>query len=120
MILSEIDKKGRKDKTILTNKNENDKIVEENKTRKRVVIYARVSSPKQKDDLERQIELLKESVEKNKEQLIKIYKDIGSGMNDKRKGLQRMIKDCLKKPKRIDNVLIMFGDKLTRFRMNDL
>ena len=41
-----------------------------------------------------------------------------SGMNDKRKGLQRLIRDCMKKPNRIDKVIITFGDRLARFGTN--
>ena len=43
--------------------------------RKKVVIYARVPNPKQKGDLERQIELLKGYVEEEKAELVQVYKD---------------------------------------------
>ena len=39
-------------------------------------------------------------------------------MNDKRKGLHRMLRECLKKPRRIDKVVITFGDRLARFGTN--
>ena len=99
-------------------KNENENELKTIERKKQIVIYARVSSSKQKEDLGRQIELLQDCIEEQKEVLVQVYKDIGSGMNDKRKGLQRLIRDCLKKPRRIDKVIITFGDRLTRFGTN--
>ena len=60
-----------------------------------VGIYARVSQPIQKanGDLERQVQVLKEyainsGVEKEK---ISVFTDVGSGLNDRRKGLWKMM-----------------------------
>ncbi|MHA1394369.1 MAG: recombinase family protein, partial [Promethearchaeota archaeon] len=50
-------------------------------------IYARVSSHKQKEDLKRQIDYLYSIAQDDGWNDIKIYKDIGSGLNDKRKSL---------------------------------
>ncbi len=119
--LSEIVNRGRLEKDEKEKINTKDEEQEEKETEvkkvRSVVIYARVSSPKQKEDLERQIELLKGYIDKN-EELLQVYKDIGSGMNDRRKGLQRLLKDCLKRPTRIDKVIITFGDRLARFGTN--
>lgn len=61
-----------------------------------IICYCRVSSAKQKDDLERQIEFMREQYPSSE-----IVKDIGSGLNFKRKGLQSLL------------VRLMRGDKLT-------
>ncbi len=62
-------------------------------TKINVVVYARVSSSKQREDLNRQIILL-ENYARNKDwNIIKIYSDIGSGLNDNRKNLLKMVRD---------------------------
>jgi predicted site-specific integrase-resolvase len=61
-----------------------------------LVCYCRVSSPKQRDDLQRQVEFMQERYPN-----AQIVKDIGSGLNFKRKGLQSLL------------VRFMQGDKLT-------
>lgn len=61
----------------VNNKKINDKIYE-----KHNIIYARVSSLQQKDDLERQIELLKKHYP-----TYELVTDIGSGIKMNRKGL---------------------------------
>ncbi len=123
--LTEIVRKGKIEKKeykkITLNEANEEKPKQERKgsvRKKQVVIYASVSTTRQKEDLERQIELLQGCIEEQQEELLQVYKDIGSGMNDKRKGLQRMIRDCLKKPRRIDKVIITFGDRLARFGTN--
>lgn len=59
-------------------------------------IYGRVSSHKQKkrDDLSRQIEVMKDFAQEKKQKIYKEYKDIGSGLNTRRKGLWRLIRDA--------------------------
>ncbi len=52
-------------------------------------IYCRVSSGKQKDDLQRQIETMQEAYPG-----FRVYKDVASGLNYKRKGLQRLLGHC--------------------------
>jgi len=65
-------------------------------TRATVICYCRVSSTKQRDDLQRQIDFMRERYPE-----AEIIKDIGSGLNFKRKGLQALL------------VRLMRGDKLT-------
>lgn len=60
------------------------------------ICYCRVSSTKQRDDLQRQVEFMRERYPD-----AEIIKDIGSGLNFKRKGLQALL------------VRLMRGDKLT-------
>ena len=55
------------------------------------VCYCRVSSYKQRDDLERQVEFMQE-----KQPEAKIVKDIGNGLNFKRKGLQAILERAMR------------------------
>jgi len=80
---------------------------------KKDVIYARVSSHEQKTkgDLDRQAMFLVE----NAKDLINplILKEVGSGLNDKRKKLQELIRMvCQGKVRR---VFVTYKDRLTRF-----
>ena len=61
-----------------------------------LICYCRVSSTKQRDDLTRQVEFMRQQYPN-----AEIVKDIGSGLNFKRKGLQALL------------VRLMRGDKLT-------
>lgn len=79
-------------------------------------IYARVSTVKQKDNLERQIDHLKIfAVDHNPKNLI-VKSDIGSGLNDNRKELNQLIN--LVQSDKIDRIFIMYKDRLTRFGFN--
>ncbi len=62
------------------------------KKRKRVVLrYVRVSATKQKKELVNQRQKIESYAEERGWQLKKIFADIASGMNDQRKGLQRLL-----------------------------
>jgi putative resolvase len=82
--------------------------------KKKLAIYARVSSneQKQKGDLERQINFVKENLDEEF-LLVDTLSDVGSGLNDKRKGLHKLMK--LAKEKEITDVAIRYKDRLTRF-----
>ena len=56
------------------------------------VIYCRVSNTKQKDDLDKQEQVLKEYAISNGFKVDYIFKDIASGMNESRKDLNELIK----------------------------
>jgi predicted site-specific integrase-resolvase len=89
-------------------------------TSKYDVIYARVSSHKQKDrgDLDRQINrLVNYSISKNPKDL-KIFSDVGSGLNDNRKSLNLLLKEV--EQDKIDRIFITYKDRLTRFGFNYL
>jgi len=87
---------------------------------KTYAIYCKVSSHKQnkKGDLDRQIELLKNYANRCDFKLIRIYKDVGSGLNTNRKGLWKLIQDS--KKSRFSAILINYKDRLTRFSYNYL
>jgi len=72
------------------------------------VNYVRVSSQGQKDDLERQIEMIQKAYPENI-----IIKDIGSGINMDRRGLRKIIDLAIKG--KIGNVVVAYKDRLTRF-----
>lgn len=97
---------------------ENDDYLDDRELNKHDVIYARVSSHSQKDDLERQKqELINYMIDKNPLNLL-IIEDIGSGLNDNRKGLNKLIKLIL--DKEVNRVIISYKDRLTRFGFNYL
>lgn len=89
--------------------------LEEEKKIEYVAIYARVSSNDQKNDLTRQIERLSDFTIKNGYSVNKIYKEIASGMNDKRPELQKLLNDD-----KITTIVIENKDRLTRFGFNYL
>lgn len=81
---------------------------------KECVIYSRVSTHTKKDDLNRQSERCQEFATKNGFKIVKVYKEVASGMNDKRPKLLRMLKmtpDC---------IIVEHKDRLTRFGFNYL
>lgn len=82
---------------------------------KECIIYCRVSSNKQKEDLERQIERMKYFATNNGYIIKKVYKEVASGMNDSRSELTRMLESS-------DNIflLVEHNDRLTRFGFNYL
>ncbi len=83
------------------------------KPRSRVVAYARVSGSKQQGDLGRQITHLQDYVHQHGWTLLKLYKDIGSGLNDHRPGLLQLLQDLpLLQP---DLVVCTYEDRLARF-----
>ena len=87
---------------------------QERKTKKElnVVGYARVSSIKQKDDLDRQVENLNEYL-KNHYSNYSIITDIGSGINYTKPGLKKLIE--LINKKEVDLIVVLYKDRLLRF-----
>jgi len=73
-----------------------------------VVCYARVSSPKQKDDLARQVAAFRKDFPDSE-----IIQDIGSGLNWKRKGLRTLLDRVLRGDKL--TVIVAHRDRLARF-----
>lgn len=71
-------------------------------------IYCRVSSSKQKDDLDRQCKFMSDRYPNHI-----IIKDIGSGLNYKRKGLIKLME--LSNQNRINEIIVSSKDRLCRF-----
>ena len=93
------------------NKYNLEKYIKDNKiiiNEKLNICYCRVSSQKQKEDLSRQIEYMK-----NKYPNHQIISDIGSGLNFKRKGLQEIINLAISG--KVNEVVIAYKDRLARF-----
>ena len=87
---------------------------QERKTKKdlNVIGYARVSSKKQIDDLERQVNNLKIYLD-NKYKSYDIITDIGSGINYTKEGLLSLIDKINKKE--VDVIVVLHKDRLLRF-----
>jgi len=72
------------------------------------IIYARVSSHKQKEDLKRQAAILKEKYPNHR-----LIKDVGSGINVERKGFKTILE--LLFDGHIKEVVVTYSDRFTRF-----
>lgn len=88
---------------VLNIKNQNPKIV---------IGYCRVSSNKQKDDLERQVENVSKYLI-SQGRPYEIITDIGSGINYNKKGLQNLIQQI--DSGKVEKVVILYKDRLIRF-----
>jgi putative resolvase len=75
-----------------------------------VVMYARVSSPKQQADLDRQVARLEDYCAARGYQVGRIVKEIGSGVNDSRRKFLALLAD----PK-ADTIVVEHKDRATRF-----
>ena len=79
------------------------------------IAYARVSTSVQnkRGDLDRQAEyIIKEIVTRNPKNL-KIFKEVGSGVNDERRELSKVLNLVIEK--KVDRIFILYRDRLTRF-----
>ena len=81
-------------------------------TIRKAVIYARVSTHKQKKDLENQIETLKEFANKNGIIVTNIYSDIASGMTFERQNFKDMLFDVFEH--KIKTIIISNKDRFSR------
>jgi predicted site-specific integrase-resolvase len=79
-----------------------------NEKTKENIVYVRVSTLGQKDDLERQKKYMKQKYPK-----YRMIEDIGSGINFNRKGLRKIIKLAIEG--KINKLVIAHKDRLTRF-----
>ena len=84
------------------------------------IIYARVSTSQQKQrgDLDRQVSKISEEVVKQNPKNLEIIMDVASGLNDNRKGLNRLLDMVMNKE--VDRIFILYKDRLTRFGFNYL
>lgn len=87
---------------------------QERKTKKdlNVIGYARVSSKKQEDDLNRQIDNLNKYIS-NKYTSFEIISDIGSGINYSNPGLLKLIDKINRKE--VDLIIVLYKDRLLSF-----
>lgn len=83
-----------------------------NQVTKVVIGYCRVSSSKQKDDLERQVVNM-ENYLKSLDVEYQIITDIGSGINYSKKGLKQLLE--LIHTKSVSKIVVFYKDRLLRF-----
>ncbi|AUI36566.1 MULTISPECIES: IS607 family transposase [Geobacillus] len=79
---------------------------------KKVVGYCRVSSRKQKDELERQVEAVRTYMIA-KGYSFEIIEDIGSGINYTKKGLSRLIDMVCNHE--VEKIVVLYKDRFVRF-----
>ena len=87
--------------------------IEENKTSGLNVIYARVSSKNQKDDLKNQIEFLQNYANAKGIIVDLILEDIGSGLNYNRKNWNDLLNMC--QEGKINTLFLAHKDRFIRF-----
>lgn len=85
----------------------------ENAKEEYVVVYARVSSSDAKEDLNKQAERLVQFCNAKGWQVKEVVKEIGSGLNDKRKKLISLLQN-----KKVSRIVVEYKDRLTRFGFN--
>lgn len=85
---------------------------QENQRQKKIIGYCRVSSVKQKDDLERQIEYVKLYMYA-KGYSFEIITDIGSGINYNKKGLHQLLDMVISSE--VEKIVVLYKDRLIRF-----
>ena len=83
-----------------------------NTKEKLVIGYCRVSTRKQSDNLDRQIECVRQYCI-SKGYQFKIISDIGSGINYNKKGLQDLLRAIMNSE--VSKIVIMYKDRLVRF-----
>lgn len=77
-----------------------------------IVLYARVSTRSQKDDLDRQVENLK-SYAISRGYSFEIITDIGSGIDYTKQGLKQLIRKI--NNKEISKIVVLYKDRFIRF-----
>lgn len=77
-----------------------------------IILYARISTRRQKENLDRQVENLK-SYAISKGYSFEIITDIGSGINYTKQGLRQLIQKI--NNKEISKIVVFYKDRLIRF-----
>ena len=83
-----------------------------NPNNRTIIGYCRVSSIKQKDDLDRQVENIKTYMY-SKGYNFEIITDIGSGINYNKKGLETLIEKICNNE--VEKIVVLYKDRLVRF-----
>lgn len=78
-----------------------------------VAIYSRVSSSENKNNLTKQKERLENYCIARGYKIVKIVEEIGSGLNDKRPKLEKLLLD-----ESVKKIVVEHGDRFSRFGMN--
>lgn len=85
----------------------------EEKNKRKNILYCRVSSTKQKDDLEKQKQILSDFCNANGYIIDEIYSEIASGMNEDRIEFNKLIDLVINEE--VENIYITYQDRLIRF-----
>jgi len=80
--------------------------------------YARVSSSTQKDDLDRQKRLIEKYAREKGYGEVQIISDVGSGLNEKRKGFLKLLE--MVSERKVSKVIVAYEDRFTRFGFETL
>lgn len=80
---------------------------------KKNVIYTRVSTANQKDDLKNQIDFLKQFTNSSGVIIDEVFEDYGSGLNYNRKKWNKLIDECMLNE--VDRIYITHKDRFIRF-----
>ncbi len=88
------------------------KIVQDEDKRK-TIIYTRVSTSNQKDDLKNQVDFLKQFANAKGIIIDEIFEDIGSGLNYNRKKWNKLLEDCMLGYVKI--IIVSHKDRFIRF-----
>ncbi len=83
------------------------------KAEQKIVVYVRVSSSENKANLEKQGERLTSYCNAKGWKVEKVVKEIGSGLNDNRKQLEKLLMD-----KTVTIIVVEHSDRFCRFGMN--
>lgn len=80
---------------------------------KKKIIYTRVSTNNQKDDLKNQVKFLLDFANAKGIIIDEVIEDIGSGLNYNRKKWNKLIEDCMEN--KIDSIMVTHKDRFIRF-----
>lgn len=83
------------------------------KDKRKTIIYTRVSSSGQKDDLNNQVEFLKQFANARGLIVDEVFEDIGSGLNYNRRKWNKLLEDCMLGLVKI--IIIAHKDRFIRF-----
>ena len=78
-----------------------------------VAIYARVSSSENKSNLERQVKRLEDYCCARGYKVIKVVSEVGSGLNDTRPKLEKLLTD-----ESVKMIVVEHSDRMARFGLN--
>ena len=80
---------------------------------RKTVIYTRVSTSNQKDDLKNQADFLRQNANTKGIIVNEVIEDLGSGLNYNRKKWNKLINECMEN--KIDTIYITHKDRFIRF-----
>ncbi len=89
------------------------RLLEIKRERPRAVIYARVQSRGLRDELERQVLVLKRYCNRKGYRLVSVITDVSPAVDERREGLRRLL--SMAAHKEVDVIVVAYRDRLARF-----